>query len=295
MSVAVLVPVGLSDEWRAAALDYVLAWYARHFPSWTVHVGQLEPDLEWSKGAALAMARQLAPADASTLVLADADSFTMDPASLADAVAAVELTGHPYATPHGRVYRLTEEETGRVESIDGFVPRLGHTCRPVYEGPLGGGITVVSAEVFDDIGGVDPRFLGWGGEDICLGYALQTLHGDGPRIPGSLVHLWHPHPAPDLRGSEASEQLVAEYKSARGVKHRMRSVLSGEPIIAPEPLPEPVRFTMTANRTILRLPSGERVKFTPNPDRRTRSYSTADPDEVEQLRQFKIVREETRR
>ena len=59
--------------------------------------------------------------------------------------------------------------------------------------------------------------------------------------------------------------------------------------IAAPPLEAPVRFRMTANRTSLRLPCGDLVKF------RGSFYETSDPDEVEQIRTFAIVREERRR
>ena len=288
MTVAVLIPADVSgDPHRARALDYVRRWYADHFADWPVFVGA-PGSADWSKGAAVAAALERA-AGAQALVLGDADSFTLDPEHLRQAVDLVTLGKHPWAIPHRNVYRLRELETARLLDDPTAKPRLGHTARPTYEGPAGGGITVVDRSAFDQVHGIDPRYLGWGGEDVSFGWALSTLAGDPVRLDGRLVHLWHPHPAPNLRGSPESEALVALYRSARGVPRRMRDVVAGRPWTPAEPLADPVRFRMTANRTSLRLPCGDVVRFTRG------TYETDDPDQVEQLRSFTIVREDRRR
>lgn len=286
-STAALMPSGITDEWRARARTYVEQWYARHFPEVELVTGECAQASEWSKGEAIADAFGKTSAD--VLVLADADSFMLDPGHLRTAIDLVRHAGHPFAVPHSKVYRLRADETTRIEDAPELAPRLGYTARPVYEGPIGGGITVVSREAFELVGGVDRRFLGWGGEDLAFGWALQTLAGKGQRLEGRLVHLWHPHPAPTLRGSPASEELVAKYRAARGVRRRMAAVVAGEEWVPAPPLEAPVRFRMTANRTSLRLPCGDLVKF------RGHLYETSDPDEVEQIRTFAIVREEHRR
>lgn len=287
MTVAVLIPADPIDDWRSRALDYVERWYATHLPEASVHIGACPPDAEWSKGAAIADALERA-GDPAVLVIADADSFTQRPEDLRAAVDLVERAGRPWTIPHGKVYRLKAKETERLYADPTNTARLGHTVRSPYEGPPGGGITVVARAVYEAAGGIDPRFLGWGGEDVAFGWALETLTGPGYRIGGPLVHLWHPHPAPNLRGSPASEELVARYRSARGVPRRMAAVVADGDWTPAEPLADPVQFTITGNRTSLRLPSGDIVRFRHN------RYTTTDPDEIEQLRSFRIVREENR-
>lgn len=147
----------------------------------------------------------------------------------------------------------------------------------------------MDAGAYHAAGGVDRRFEGWGGEDLAFGWALETLVGPAHRLDGILVHLWHPHPAPDLRGSAESEELVARYAAARGVRRRMTAVISGDPWTRAEPLDEPVEFAMRANRRSVRLPCGQIVRFSDG------RYSTADPDEVEQLRRIDIIAESARR
>lgn len=296
MTTAIIIPTRESDEWRSAALTYVAHWYQRHFPDVPKIVCNA-PTEEWSKGAAIAEGvSNPAAAGADVLVIADADSFMLDPVALRAAIDLVTHRTFSAVTPHRRVYRLRDKETVRLEADESLAPRLGWTVRPVYEGPVGGGITVLSRDAYDTVNGVDPRFLGWGGEDVCFGWALQTLAPQVHQGDGVLVHLWHPHPAPNLRGSAESEALVAQYKSARLVPRRMWSVVRGMAWEPAKPLETPVRFRIRANRTSLRLPTGDVVRFTGGP-RRPRyggTYETTDPDEVTMLRTFQIVTEETR-
>lgn len=286
VSVAVLMPVGITDEWRDRARVYVSDWYAKHFPDAELVVGECAG--EWSKGEAIANAAERAGSGAQAFVLADADSFTRSPEELRAALDRV-AAGAPWATPHTHVYRLRDTETRRIEDDPRLPPRLGYTARPVYVGPVGGGITVVSREAFDTVRGIDRRFLGWGGEDHAFGWALETLTGPGARIGGRLVHLWHPHPAPDLRPPAESQQLLELYRSARGMPRRMAAVVAGEQWEPAPELPEPIRFTMTANRRLLRLASGEVIRFTNG------RYETRDPDVIGALRTVAVLREDRRR
>lgn len=282
--VAVLVPFGASDEWRTRALGYVTRWYAKHFPAVPVVVGGCAA-AEWSKGEAVANALAGA-AGAQVLVLADADSFLADPDDLRRAVDLVRA-GAPWVVPHARVYRLRDVETERLEANPDARPRLGWTVRPVYAGLAGGGITVVSREAFDTVGGIDRRFRGWGGEDLSFGYALDTLVGPAERLEGRLVHLWHPHPAPKLRGSEASEHLVGAYTAAWGFPRMMRDVIAtGEHPQTLPPLEHPVRFRLNTKdrRRILRL-GATHVLF------ENGLHVTDDVDHVEALRRHRQVQE----
>lgn len=291
MTTAVLMPSGITDAWRDRARTWVARWYGQHFPNAPIFTGKTSG--EWSKGAAVEAARDLCAQDLGrpdVYVIADADSFLHDPADLARAIEMVSTGAAPWVVPHSEVYRLKDAETERLHNDPTAEARLGWTCRPIYEGPAGGGITVVSPDAFDTVRGIDARFLGWGGEDIAFGYALETLVAPPTRLAGRLVHLWHPHPAPNLRGSPASEDLVARYQQARGIRHRMAAVVAGGDWTPLPPLPEPIRFRMTANRQSLRLSTGGYVHF------RQGIYETTDQDEVEQIRHHhRIVREEPRR
>lgn len=216
MTVSVIVPYRSGCEWRARAWDYVRRRYQQHHPEWDLIEGSCEG--EWSKGAAVADA--LGHTDSSVLVLADADSYT-DPATMRQAVDRVHETG--WVVPHFKVFRLGIHGTNRVYRGDPV--HFGHTIRAAYVGLPGGGITVITRDAYEAVGGIDPRFLGWGGEDISFGWALDALIGPPLRLEGDLWHLWHPHPAPRLRGSPESEALVARYTAARGEPLQMQALI----------------------------------------------------------------------
>jgi hypothetical protein len=50
---------------------------------------------------------------------------------------------------------------------------------------------VIPRAVFDDMGGFDERFVGWGFEDMAFQSLVVGLYGH-ERINGDVLHLWHP-------------------------------------------------------------------------------------------------------
>ncbi len=278
-SVAVIIPYQSTDPHRLRALEHVGRWYAQF--RWPIITDTGPTDGGWSKGAAVAAA--VARTDAEIFVIADADSYLASVAALRDAVEFVARGRHAWVMPHGPVHRLTEAETERVYA--GRPARLGKLVRPVYAGVVGGGIIVLSRAAYDTVGGIDPRFVGWGGEDIAFGWALGTLVGPYHPLGAPLVHLWHPHPAPSLRGSEQSEALLAEYRAAKGYPRRMRAVIAGDDAGPLPPLEHPVRFRFVDHtaRSTLRLPSGEVIRFADG------AVATDDPDLVDVLDAHPLV------
>lgn len=218
--VSVLIPYSSDDGARAAARRYILDWYAQNHPGWEIIEGTCAG--EWSKGEALAEAAARATHD--IFVLADADSLV--PADiLADAATRV-AAGAPWVMPHGRVYRLSEAHTARVYGGATAEPR--DLCRPAYSGVVGGGITVLSRATWNTVGGIDPRFVGWGGEDIAFGWALETLCGPPVRLRAPLFHLWHrqERQGEHRRGSPESEALAGRYRQARNRPDQMRALIA---------------------------------------------------------------------
>lgn len=225
MTVSIIVPFGgQACEWRTRARDWIHARYRELHPDWELIEGTAgEP---WSKGAACADAVGRSSGD--VIVIADADTF-IDAHHLADTVERVEH-GVAWAVPHDKVWRLNADATEHV--YRGGAPRkkLDSLARPAYRGVFGGGIVVVTRDAWQKVGGIDPRFYGWGGEDLTFGWALHALAGVPWRGTCDLWHLWHPHALGDqadtLRGSEASEALVAEYKALRRNPEGMRALIA---------------------------------------------------------------------
>lgn len=86
------------------------------------------------------------------------------------------------------------------------------------------GIVAVRSDVWDELGGRDERFAGWGGEDRAYLMALTTLHGPGGRCRQVVRDLWH---EPLRRRTSGNHTLLKQYRAADGRPSRMRAVLEG--------------------------------------------------------------------
>lgn len=69
---------------------------------------------------------------------------------------------------------------------------------------------VVPRPVWDDSGGFDERFIGWGFEDMAWQSLISGLYGH-ERIEGDVYHLWHPRSEDRIVLGEAGSTASREY------------------------------------------------------------------------------------
>lgn len=205
--VSVIIPwaPGVGCRHREAAL----AWTASKWVGTGHEVVVGEHTGPWCK--ARAVEDGLARATGDVLVVADADVWTP---GWEDAVGRV-VSGVPWAMPHGKVHRLTHAATQQV--LDGHEPARGmDLTQSPYQGWPGGGMVVVRRDVYVRAP-LDPRFVGWSGEDESWAHALRALTGPGWRGTAPLWHLWHPPQERMSRrwGSPKARDLAARYARAR--------------------------------------------------------------------------------
>lgn len=208
------------DLWRARVWDW-LAWrYAVHHPAWPVHTGAPRSQ-PWRKGEAVLEA--LSRTDAELVVMADADSF-VSPQALEVCVRAV-IDGAPWAQPHTNVWRLGPNTTHALISGEPVeAPDVWQRGRQQRSVPVGGGVVVGWSADLRDVP-PDPRFEGWGGEDIAWGWALGTMLGPHWTCHADLFHLWH-QPSPNRRRAyHATEVLAGRYAEANGDRVRMAALI----------------------------------------------------------------------
>lgn len=109
-----------------------------------------------------------------------ADFVMVDTDPILEAVA----TDHHYVFTFDQVSTLNEASTA-------IVHKHGPRTFPTSKLPFGG-INVVTRTMWEDVGGFDSRFLGWGHEDRAFVHAVEVLHGPRVRVAGHMLNLWHP-------------------------------------------------------------------------------------------------------
>lgn len=106
---------------------------------------------------------------------------------------------------------LTARVTGRLVAAFDAVVELSRTCtNDILRGktPLSGSfgadkvrtreletqssMLVMPRTLWDNVGGMDERFQGWGCEDNAFWKACTLHAGEPDRITGNAYHLWHP-------------------------------------------------------------------------------------------------------
>lgn len=217
--VSVVVPFNPGTDDRDRNWAYMRdRWECEH-PDWRIIEGRCVEE-GWSKGAAVADA--VSRTDSQILVVADADLWCDKVTDAVDAVAG----GAPWAMPQKLVHRLNPRATVAVLKGGPFVSKPQTWMQKPYACVEGGGLVVLRRDTYLDVP-IDPRFVGWGGEDISWGWALRTLTGPPARFDGDLWHLWHEPQARRnrRRGSEASEALAGRYRRALGDRDVMRALL----------------------------------------------------------------------
>jgi hypothetical protein len=79
-------------------------------------------------------------------------------------------------------------------------------------------IIIIPRAVWDEAGGFDPRFVGWGQDDVAFCQTCRILTGEPLRMPGNVYHLWHPPADEKWPGDplwDANQALGAKYRVAR--------------------------------------------------------------------------------
>lgn len=215
-----LIPWRSGCPQRRAALGWVWRRYRRRHPEWPIVFGGcFPPSAPWVK--AKAVTPWLPEDDEEVVIVADADVWCDQTVAALDAV---RRGGAAWAIPHRRVHRLSEEGTRAV--LAGQRPERQPLEQYPYPGVKGGGIVVTRAGTLREVP-LDPRFVGWGGEDAAWGTALVCLLGEPWRGKEPLYHLWHPPQERSDRyeGSEANRALKERYHAARYEKSAMRSLI----------------------------------------------------------------------
>lgn len=282
-SVSVIIPWQPSSPQREAALDWIRRRYSQLHSKWEVIVGEHEG--EWSKGTAVADA--VKRSRGQVLVVSDADVF-LEPLALERACAAA--LNEPWVVPHNGVFRMKDQWTRAwLDGLPSLTPdrsykKRSRLDREPYDGFPGGGMVILTREAFNECPGPDPRFVGWGAEDVSWGYALDTVLGRHVRLEAELWHLWHPFQANHKRPGPESRKLHTSYVAAQGIPRLMRALVHGAEPDPPEELLGPATFTADVASLVL-IVADRSIRF------RDGQYRTNDPDIAAALRHHPRIQE----
>lgn len=221
MSLAVLIPWRGGDPWRERLYDWVVSEWLK--TDLDVFVGNPTDMVgPFSCSSALNNARRRAPRY-DYYVVAAADHIP-SPVAIADAGRSGDV---PWAPLFGSTAGLSRDTTEAL--ITGLTgPQRIPKRFPEGEtgfAPFCTALMVVRADVWDEVGGYDERFVGWGCEDTAFRLALETLYPttEQPAPTATTYALWHEAASREHFGANAA--LVGEYMTASSSPEAMRDYL----------------------------------------------------------------------
>jgi predicted glycosyltransferase involved in capsule biosynthesis len=221
--VSILLPFKADNGIRSAVLQWVIGYYNKVMPGVEICIGE-NSDEPFSKCKAInAAARK---ATRSVYVLADCD-VVYDPDLIVEALHLLQQA--PWVIPFNRVLDISKEKTEELLHMepDWPLPLVEADCKEGYMIEwFAGKINIFSREAFQNVGGVDERFVGWGGEDDAFLMAMNTLCGPFTRLNRTIYHMWHPYVGPNNNPHyNANVQLLYSYQLAYGNQEAMQRLI----------------------------------------------------------------------
>lgn len=157
-----------------------------HLPAWVrlVHTPPPAPDMPYCRSWTFNVGAK--HARAGVLVLHDNDMLV--PVDYAASILDRVHRGYDVVNLKRFIFYLTQAHTQAV--FDGRAGLLDAAPEVIVQNLEGGGSVAITRAGYDQIGGLDESFIGWGGEDNDFWERAQTLRV-WPWANLPLVHLWH--------------------------------------------------------------------------------------------------------
>lgn len=201
--ISLLIPFSSDDKVRQKSFKWLLKYWKHELPNAEIIVGKSNSDV-FCKGEALNNAFK--KSTGKVVVVMDSDAYISGKVidRCADRILEEIERGYPlWYVPYRHLYRLTKEASKLVLSSDPkhpyrfpnhppdfYIENVGDANK--YGHRYGAMCTIIPREAIEKLGGFDERFKGWGGEDIALLRALDTLYGKHKTTKNSIFHIWHP-------------------------------------------------------------------------------------------------------
>lgn len=241
--ISLLIPFQTDDPQRRRVFKWLLKYWQHELPDAEIIIGHSRSNRPFSKTEALNNAAD--KATGKVLVILDADAY-IDGAIIercADRILE-ELDNHLWYVPYRKLWRLTEEVTEQIVSGDPEDPfRIpdppplewidGDWQLHTYGHRYGAMLMIIPRQALEVLGCFDERFRGWGGEDVAMLRALDTLYGKHKTTNNSIFHLWHPKIGQNFRNrawkgqdrTQPNQKLAHKYHQATRRPHAMRRLV----------------------------------------------------------------------
>lgn len=216
--VVILVPRRDGVAERDALWAWCRSWWQANQPGWEIFEGHHDEGLfnrsaAVNRAAAYADWQQARPWDVAVIIDSD---VICDPGRVREGIARAIDTGR-MVLPFDHRFDLNRQGSARI--MDGYQGSWRPYVHRTYTDMVSS-VVIVARRLWDDVGGFDEGFVGWGFEDNAFAAACETFSGAPVlRMPGELWHLWHPTATEGKRGTpthDRNRRRADRYLAARG-------------------------------------------------------------------------------
>lgn len=198
MSISILVPFRSNSvrDPRIKTWNWLRERWSHIMPEAEICEGTDHGGQPFSKSAAINDAYEKSTGD--MLIIADADSW-VERGALITGIEAAQRKEH-LVIPWMKSYRLTKKDSDYIMKLAPGTKNV--VTKPMKDITEGTGpapdsaamVLIIQRQAFERVGGFDPRFRGWGSEDVSFGLSCWTLLGRNEFVIGEAYALYHHRP-----------------------------------------------------------------------------------------------------
>jgi hypothetical protein len=211
MRAVFLVPRRSDGGHRDRLWDYARVRWQTLFPHWDIVEGHHDEG-SFNRSAAVNRAAETAGSWDVAVVI---DSDVMLRKSLVQRAVDMAAENGRVTWPHRRWRGISEDWTRRIiADRQQYGPEFEDVDLDVLverTNPLSWSCCIaIPRAVWDDLGGFDERFKGWGFEDMAFQSVVVGLYGYD-RLEGDVIHLWHPRSSERIILGQSSASASPDY------------------------------------------------------------------------------------
>lgn len=202
MKLSIVIPFRSEDPFNNFILGVVTGMWRSNFPEAEIIISNDYP-FEEKFNLARAINNGVKESIGKLLIIPDADCWIDGP----EVERALEmLPDLGFILPFGETYFLTSMGTFKFLLNRDIVENGIEYVEPTREGGRIHAfrrITMVTRKLFDEVGGYNEEFVGWGWEDSEFDWKISQKIGKLPYIEdGTVYHFWHPRAEPSLENKK---------------------------------------------------------------------------------------------